>query len=334
MRFCTAQPVYSGKFSSTPTAGARGAGCLVRCRRWRSCAPSDATASSVGMWPALALSVSSCATSRRSRACDLRVHGVGLRDPFVDVRRLDRRQHHRRGQRHGLDVGRPTSWSSAIRLVRRSLSAAISCAVTRSKRACASRVSVMVAVPTSKLRLADASCSAMAVLFALRQRQRVLRRQHVEIGLRHAHDQVLFGGSADRPAPRSERSRLLDRAALARLNSGCGRQTRVAGRCWRAGGVGEQVGRRGHDAERWRSAWQAQRIGLRRAVLGRVGLRTRRKVGGVVGSRRLVDLAAGSARARGAQRASTEPATGGRRRGMTASPMRGNRVRRRRQRAL
>jgi hypothetical protein len=36
----------------------------------------------------------------------------------------------------------------------------------QSKRAWTSRVSVMVAVPTSKLRLADASCSVMAVLLA------------------------------------------------------------------------------------------------------------------------------------------------------------------------
>ena len=44
---------------------------------------------------------------------------------------------------------------------------AISWAVARSKRACASRVSVMVALPTSKLRLAEASCSARAFLLSL-----------------------------------------------------------------------------------------------------------------------------------------------------------------------
>jgi hypothetical protein len=59
---------------------------------------------------------------------------------------------------------RPTSVSSAMRLLRRSFSAASSRKVSRSKRACASRVSVMVAVPTSKLRLAEASCSAVAAL--------------------------------------------------------------------------------------------------------------------------------------------------------------------------
>jgi hypothetical protein len=64
----------------------------------------------------------------------------------------------------GVVLGLPTSWSSAMRLVSRSFSAWISCAVARSKRACASRVSVMVAVPTSKLRLAEASCSVMAAL--------------------------------------------------------------------------------------------------------------------------------------------------------------------------
>ena len=62
--------------------------------------------------------------------------------------------------------GRPTSWSSAIFLTCRSFSAAISCDTTRSKRACASRVSVMVEVPTSKLRLAAASCSATAAFCA------------------------------------------------------------------------------------------------------------------------------------------------------------------------
>jgi hypothetical protein len=66
----------------------------------------------------------------------------------------------------GVVPGRPTSWSSASFLTSRSFSAAICCAVTRSKRACASRVSVMVLVPTSKLRLAEASCSDTAVLLA------------------------------------------------------------------------------------------------------------------------------------------------------------------------
>src|SRR5205085_2251400 len=54
----------------------------------------------------------------------------------------------------GCEFGLPTSVSSASRLMRRSFSAWISCASTRSNRACASRVSVMVVVPTSKLRLA------------------------------------------------------------------------------------------------------------------------------------------------------------------------------------
>jgi hypothetical protein len=46
------------------------------------------------------------------------------------------------------------------------LIAAISCALERSKRACASCVSVMVAVPTSKLRFACASCSEIAAFCA------------------------------------------------------------------------------------------------------------------------------------------------------------------------
>ena len=60
----------------------------------------------------------------------------------------------------------PTNMSKAMRLTRKSFSAAISWAITRSYRACASRVSVMVAVPTSKLRLADASCSLTAIFCA------------------------------------------------------------------------------------------------------------------------------------------------------------------------
>ena len=44
-----------------------------------------------------------------------------------------------------------------MRRFSRSFSAAISCAVARSARDWASRVSVIVAVPTSKLRLAEAA---------------------------------------------------------------------------------------------------------------------------------------------------------------------------------
>ncbi len=59
---------------------------------------------------------------------------------------------------------RPTNWSSVTLATSRSFSAAISLERARSARASASRVSVMVALPTSKLRLAEASCSAMALL--------------------------------------------------------------------------------------------------------------------------------------------------------------------------
>jgi hypothetical protein len=77
----------------------------------------------------------------------------------------------------------------------------------------------MVAVPTSKLRLAEASCSAVAALGA-RRGQRVLGRQDVEVGLRDAHHQVLVGSRPDRPAVQQRLARLFDGRPLARLNSG------------------------------------------------------------------------------------------------------------------
>ena len=49
----------------------------------------------------------------------------------------------------------------------------------------------MVAVPTSKLRFACSSCWPIAIFCASRERDVVLREQHVEVGLRHAQDQVL-----------------------------------------------------------------------------------------------------------------------------------------------
>jgi hypothetical protein len=52
--------------------------------------------------------------------------------------------------------------------------------------ACASLVSVMVATPTSKLRLALRQVLADRRLLALVQLDVELREQHVEIGLRHA----------------------------------------------------------------------------------------------------------------------------------------------------
>src|SRR6266705_724637 len=48
----------------------------------------------------------------------------------------------------------------------------------------------MVAVPTSKLRFAWASCSEIATL-PLDECQAVLRGEHVEIGLRNAYDEIL-----------------------------------------------------------------------------------------------------------------------------------------------
>jgi hypothetical protein len=56
----------------------------------------------------------------------------------------------------------------------------------------------MVEVPTSKLRLAEASCSATAA-FCAHEGQRVLRRQHVEVGLAHAQDEVLPGAFQHEP---------------------------------------------------------------------------------------------------------------------------------------
>src|SRR6218665_157833 len=71
---------------------------------------------------------------------------------------------------HASGLGRvpvmPTSWSSARCLTRRSFSAAICCASTRSYRAWASRESVTVVAPISKLRLAAASCSDTVAFWA------------------------------------------------------------------------------------------------------------------------------------------------------------------------
>jgi hypothetical protein len=60
----------------------------------------------------------------------------------------------------------PITCCSAVRFTSRSFCAANSCATTRSYAACASCVSVMVWVPTSKFRLADASCSVVAAFCA------------------------------------------------------------------------------------------------------------------------------------------------------------------------
>ena len=50
----------------------------------------------------------------------------------------------------------------------------------------------MVALPSSKLRLADSSCPATAA-FGFGRRQGVLGVEHVEIGFGHAQQQILEG---------------------------------------------------------------------------------------------------------------------------------------------
>ena len=115
----------------------------------------------VGRWPVLALAVSMRASSSAMRDCTT----AGC----WSIARLTQASTScglGRGSTIGCARGRgftpawPTSWSSARRFTRRSFSVAISCAVAKSNRACASRLSVMVALPTSKLRWAEASCSA------------------------------------------------------------------------------------------------------------------------------------------------------------------------------
>ncbi|MCY1361077.1 hypothetical protein D9M69_477320 [compost metagenome] len=69
-------------------------------------------------------------------------------------------------------TGLPVICCSVARRISRSLCAAISVEVARSKRACASLASTMVAVPTSKLRLACSSCSPIA-FFCARARYRL-----------------------------------------------------------------------------------------------------------------------------------------------------------------
>src|SRR6185503_11576396 len=91
-------------------------------------------------------------------------------------------------------TGLPTICSSARVLTSRSFSATSSWAITRSKRAWASRESVMVAVPTMKLRLACSSCSATAVFWEDGGEIRP-REQHVEVAHGDPGHEVLGGES-------------------------------------------------------------------------------------------------------------------------------------------
>jgi hypothetical protein len=129
-------------------------------------APTEPTASSVNFSAARAFSVSSRPRPGHARAAHVRVHAIGGRDPGLDVGRQHRRQRDRHHQRLGRQA------AAADQLVERD---ALGAQVVLGRdlvghrlveRACASRVSVMVAVPTSKLRLAEASCSVMAALLA------------------------------------------------------------------------------------------------------------------------------------------------------------------------
>ena len=134
---------------------------------FRRLAPTLATASTVGISPARAFSVSSRAMARpRSALRTAGCEACACATQSLTCAGASAGKATGTASGFGVTPSRPTNWSRAMRLVRRSLSAAISVAVARSKRACASRVSVMVAVPTSKLRLAEANCSAMAVLLA------------------------------------------------------------------------------------------------------------------------------------------------------------------------
>ena len=169
--------------------------------------------------------------------------------------------------------------------------AAISCAVARSKRACASRVSVIVAVPTSKLRFADASCSAIAVLLARVVCERVLCAEDVEVGLAETQDQVLLGG-VEIGERRLERSLgLRDGRAVGTVEERLAAvQRRRRARCCRSSSP--TVGLRLHAARvgRQRRARPHQRARLLDAVDRRIGERARREVGRVVAVRCFVQL--------------------------------------------
>jgi hypothetical protein len=69
----------------------------------------------------------------------------GLGDPGVHVGRLGRRQHDGLGQRQRVDAGLAHQLLQRQGLDAQVVLAAISCALARSNRACASRLSVMVA---------------------------------------------------------------------------------------------------------------------------------------------------------------------------------------------
>lgn len=145
----------------------------------------------------------------------------------------------------------------------------------------------MVAVPISKLRLADSSCSEMAIFWAP-MNARLSCAEHVEIGLRHAQDQVLaplgelglahgelqlglFVGLPARPA--EQRLDQLQRIGLVGVG-----HARQAGR----GGLGAAAGERDGGHER------GARLGefFKRGGIGR----PYRREGRIVGQCRLIGL--------------------------------------------
>jgi hypothetical protein len=197
MRFCRAAGVQRPVQLHADAGGVGGAAVAGRGARAAGvAAPTEATASTVGSSPARAFSVSSRATSRPSAPA----HGgvlVGGGHPFLHVGRRTGGSTTGTGQRLGLTALRPTSWSSAMRLVRRSLSAASSGGGQVEAGLRFARVGDGGGADL-EIALGRGQLLGMAALLALGG-QRVLRGQHVEVGLGHAHDQVLLGGSPGRP---------------------------------------------------------------------------------------------------------------------------------------
>ena len=164
-RFWIAPPAYSGRLNCRPTLAVLlrtlpAVGKLELGPRATWYCP---TRSSVGLWPAWAFCASISAISKALSVC--RTTGCWRRASCTQASGSAGSTVGRvtgAASARGMAPLRPTSWSRASFLTSRSLLAAISWATTRSKRAWASRESVTVEVPTSKLRLAEASCSDTA----------------------------------------------------------------------------------------------------------------------------------------------------------------------------
>ncbi len=217
-------------------------------------------------------------------------------DPVVDSRRRQRRQGHRRGQRLRCDT------VAADQLIERdALGAQI---VLGRDFGGGGEVEARLRLAGvgdrggADLEVAFGRCQLLAdgFLARLRSGQRVLCHQHVEIGLRHAHDQLLLGGLQVGLRHFERLVGLADGGCVGPVEQ---RLAAVDGE--RPGGVAEavtarigkarrRIGVRVRGAAGGADAGQTQRLALRGAMLCRVGLGAGSQVGGVVRTRGLVEI--------------------------------------------